>query len=378
MGQDEHVSSAEVTGPEQVGLSEDQRRALVLRPELWEAVVGQDRAVAQLQSAAVRPVHAYLLVGPAGSGRRSAARAFGAALLAVDAADRGADVDRAVELALDETHPDFQVFEPEGASLRVEDAEAIAVAASRSPVEGRRKVLVLDEFHKVQQAGPALLKTIEEPPASTIFVILAEEVPNELVAIASRAVRVEFGPVPLDAITARLVDEGIAEDAAVAAAAAAGGDLTRARLLARDPSLVVRRDSWASIPHRLDGTGHTAANLVDEVVAHIDAAQGPLDERQEDERLALQEQIETYGLRTSELKELEKRHKREVRRHRTAELRFGLAVLAAEYRDDLAAAADPQPHFRALRAIQDAAEALVRNPNELLLLQALVANLEPI
>lgn len=352
--------------------------AIVERADLWHDVVGQGRAVASLQAAASRPVHAYLLVGPAGSGKRAAARAFAGALLAIDASERGADVERAIELSLEEAHPDLHVFEPEGASLTVGDAEDIVTAASRSPVEGRRKVLVLDEFHKVQQAGPALLKTIEEPPPSTVFVILAEEVPKDLVAIASRAVRIELGPVPQDAVAERLVHEGVDRDTALTTAAAAGGDLHRARLLARDPSLVVRRDSWASIPHRIDGTGHVAAALVDEVVSHIDAAQAPLDERQEGERGALEDQISAYGLRPTERKELEKRHKREVRRHRTAEIRFGLAVLGGEYRDRLAAAHDPAPYVQALRDIQAAAEALVRNPNEVLLLQALVVGLPPL
>ena len=351
---------------------------VVARDDLWADVVGQARAVATLQAAAARPVHAYLLVGPAGSGKRAAALAFGAALLAADAAIRGADVDRAAALAREGSHPDLLVFEPEGASLSVDDAREISTAASRSPVEGTRKVLVLDEFHKVTQAGPALLKTIEEPPPSTVFVILAEEVPNELVAIASRAVRVELGPVALDALVDRLVAEGVLPEVAADAGAAAGGDLSRARLLASDASLVVRRDSWASIPHRVDGTGHTAGLLVDEVLSHIDAAQGPLDDRHEAERTSLAEQIEAYGLRGSLLKDQEKAHKREVRRHRTAEIRFGLAVVAREYRDRLATASDPTPHYAALAAVQAAAEALVRNPNEVLLLQALVVGLEPV
>ncbi len=353
-------------------------RTLVERADIWHDVVGQGRAVAALQAAATRPVHAYLLVGPAGSGKRAAARAFAAALLASDTATAGGDVDRAIELCLDESHPDLQVFEPEGAALSMADAELIITAASRSPVEGRRKVLVLEEFHKVQQAGPALLKTIEEPPESTVFVILAEEVPNELVPIASRSVRVDLGPVPQDAVVDRLVAEGIDAEVAATTAAAAGGDLHRARLLARDPSLVVRRDSWASIPHRVDGTGHTAAALVDEVLAHIGAAQSPIDERHESERVALEEQIEAYGLRATPLKDQERRHAREVRRHRSAELRFGLAVLAGEYRDRLATAGDPTPHLAALRSVQAAAEALVRNPNETLLLQALVVGLDPL
>jgi DNA polymerase III subunit delta' len=352
--------------------------SLIHRPDAWAAVVGQDTAVAQLKAAAVNPVHAYLLVGPPGSGKRAAAAAFAGVLLAIDAAGRGADAERALALALEESHPDLTVFEPEGASLRVGDAEAITRSASRSPLEGGRKVLVLTEFEKVDRAGPALLKTIEEPPPSTIFVILAEEVPPELVAIASRTARIDLGPVPEDAIVDRLVAEGAPVDVAESAAAAAGGDLSRARLLVDDRSLGVRRDAWASVPLRVDGTGHTAAQLVDEVVAHIDAAQGPLDERHARERDDLATEIETYGRPRSLVKEMEARQKREVRRHRTAELRFGLATMAATYRDRLVSATDPRPHLEALDSIQAAADAWVRNPNELLLLQALVAGLEPV
>ena len=352
--------------------------SIIDRPDAWDVVVGQEHAVAQLQAAAVSPVHAYLLVGPAGSGKRAAAVAFAGVLLAIDAANRGADPDRALALARAENHPDLTVFEPEGASLRVSDAEAITKAASRSPVEGSRKVLVLTEFEKVAQAGPALLKTIEEPPASTIFVVLAEEVPPELVPIASRAARIDLGPVPESALIDRLVADGTAPALGAAAAAAAGGDLARARLLVGDRSLGVRRDAWATIPTRVDGTGYTATQLVDEVVAHIDAAQEPLDARHALEREELVAQIETYGQPKSLLKELDTRHKREVRRHRTAELRYGLATMAATYRDRLASDPDPRPHLEALDAIQAAADAWIRNPNELLLLQALVAHLDPL
>ena len=64
----------------------------------WREVVGQERAVARLRAASARPVHAYLLVGPAGSGKRSLARAFAAQLLAdaADAADASAAPSRPV------------------------------------------------------------------------------------------------------------------------------------------------------------------------------------------------------------------------------------------------------------------------------------------
>ncbi len=346
--------------------------------ETWAGVVGQDHAVSQLQAAAVSPVHAYLLVGPMGSGKRALAAAFAAELLSRDAVERGADPARARRLALDESHPDLHVFSPEGLAILVKDAEAIIKAASRSPVEGTRKVLVLTEFEKVDQAGPVLLKTIEEPSSSTVFVILAEEVPPELVPIASRAVRIDVGAVPLDAMVDALVAAGAAPETAAAAAAAATGDLARARLLVEDPSLDVRRDAWSTIPLRVDGTGSTAAQLVDEVIAHIDAAQEPVDRRQRAESAEFAQQIEDLGLPKGGLKDLETRHKRQVRRHRRIELRFGLAMMAATYRDRLAVVDDPTPLLATIDRLGEAAEAIDRNPNELLLLQALVAGLVPL
>lgn len=352
--------------------------AIIARPDVWSGVVGQDHAVAHLQAAAVNPVHAYLLQGPFGSGKKALAVAFAAALLGVDAAERGADVDRAIRLTLDEAHPDLHVFTPEGLSILVDDAEEIIKAASRTPVEGRRKVLVLTEFEKVDRAGPALLKSIEEPSDSTIFVILAEEVPHELAPIASRAVRIEVGAVPLDAMIDALVAAGAAPETASAAASASAGDLRRARLLVEDESLDVRRDAWATIPLRIDGTGATAAHLVDEVITHIDAAQEPLDDQQKAEMEETAQLVADLGRPRGELKDLETRHKRQVRRHRRIELRFGLAMMAATYRDRLAGAPDPEPLLASLADLHDAAEALDRNPNELLLLQALVSGLHPL
>jgi DNA polymerase-3 subunit delta' len=91
--------------------------------------------------------------------------------------------------------------------------------------------LLLDEFHLVKDAGPKLLKTIEEPPAGTFFVVLADELPPELITIASRCVRVDFDALTAPLIAARLVDEGVGLERADEVAAFAGGDLDRARLL---------------------------------------------------------------------------------------------------------------------------------------------------
>ena len=343
--------------------------------DVWGDVIGQEHAIAQLTAAAEHPVHSYLLVGPAGSGKRSAARAFAALLLA--AGSDGADAERHVRLALAETHPDLHVFEATTAQGRIDapTAHRIVKHAAVSPAEGDRKVLVLEDLHLIDRFGAILLKYVEEPPASTFFVILAEDVPPELVTIASRSVRIDLGPVPLVAVIERLTAEGVDAAHAATVAAAAAGDLDRARLLATDTRFAVRADALRELPGRLDGTGARAAELAAELKALIDDAQAAIDARHEQEAADLEERIERYGQRGSGKKDVLDRHKREVRRHRTAELRLALATFSGVYRDALVDARHPEEVVAAIHRIEHVALKLEVFPNEALMLQALLAQL---
>lgn len=344
--------------------------------DAWGDVVGQPRAVAELQGAATAPVHAYLLVGPRGSGKRSLALAFAATLLSEGS--EGDDRSRHIELARAEEHPDLLVVEREGASISADQADHIIERASRSPVEGTRKVLLLDEFHLVsERVGPKLLKTIEEPPAGTFFLVLAEEVTPELVTIASRCVQIDLGPVPLADVSGRLVEEGVDPARAEEAAIAAAGDLRRARVLATDERLALRRQAWFDAPDRLDGTGAAAVQVVDQLLAMIDDSLAALKERQLVELAELEARVEAHGERGSGRKQLTDRHKREERRYRTDEIRFGLLTLARRYRDELIVTRRPAPVIGFLDAIQTLSEHLVRNPNIRLQLLSLFLTLGP-
>jgi DNA polymerase-3 subunit delta' len=204
-----------------------------------------------------------------------------------------------------------------------------------------------------------------------VFVVLAEEVPTELVTIASRCVRIDLGPVPRGAVIERLVAEGLPADAAEVAADAADGDLRRARVLATDPQVATRHRWWHDVPAKLDGTGGRAVQLVDELLGLVDQAAEPLKAKHVVELAELEEHVERYGERGSGRRQLDERQKREVRRHRTDEVKFGLAVLARRYRD--AVVADPLARYpAAVDRIQATSEGLVRNPNERLQLIALL------
>jgi DNA polymerase-3 subunit delta' len=344
---------------------------------VFDALVGQDRAVAQLRAAVRSPVHAYLLVGPPGGGKRPAARAFAAALLCPRGGCGECDVCTRV---MADVHPDAVVVERDGAYISVGQAREIQRLAMRTPNEGDRKVLTLVDFHLVREAGPTLLKIVEEPPPSTVFVILAEHVPSELVTIASRCVRIDFGRLAPEHLVAALEREGVGHEAATRVAEAADGRLDRARLLASDPDFETRRRAWQTLPGRLDGTGATVSLLASELVELLgSAAVVPLEARHAEERAAMEARIERSGERGSGRKQLVERQRRELRRLRADELRYGLALLAGAYRDALAeGAGDPRGVLASLDAIQAAAEAIVRNPSELLFLQALLLRLTPL
>ncbi len=340
-------------------------------------------AVSALRAAAVRPVHAYLFVGPAGTGTRPAAVAFAAAVLDPDGNATG-DLTARV---LAGVHPDVVTVERQGAAIGIDSAREVARLAARSPLEGSRKVLILDDFHLVKDAGPALLKTIEEPPPSTIFVILAEHLPPELVTIASRCVRIDFSPLPHPLVIEMLVAEGVDATVAAELAEVTGGRIDRARLLATDPEFGARRQAWLNVPGRLDGSGATVAAVADELIGLLDTSVKPLEARQAEERAAL----ETRNRRAAEVngkvarsgrtgltvgvREQEERHRRELRRQRTDELRSGLAVLAGAWRDRLGEASTRPHAIAAIAAIDQLGADLAHNPGELLALQALLVRI---
>jgi DNA polymerase III subunit delta' len=231
----------------------------------------------------------------------------------------------------------------------------------------------------VTNAGPTLLKIIEEPPESTVFVILADHLPPELVTIASRCVQIPFVNPTQQQIESALISDGVDADRAARVADASGGQLERALLLATDEQLASRLSFWEMIPARLDGTGAAVSALSGQALMMLDhAAVGPLEARQAAEAAALEARIEQTGTRGAigQRKELTERHKRELKRLRDDELRLGLSVLLRRYRAALInQTLDDTAALNALNAINGAHEHLERNPNLGLLLPALFLKL---
>src|SRR6202020_6236 len=92
--------------------------------------------------------------------------------------------------------PDLHILRRSGASLSKEALRQVVTVAQRRPLQASRQVIVILDVHLVLDRAPVLLKTLEEPPGDTVFVLLADDVTPDLVTIASRSVEVAFPPVP--------------------------------------------------------------------------------------------------------------------------------------------------------------------------------------
>lgn len=305
-------------------------------------VVGQERAVETLRRAGERPSHAYLLVGPRGSGVEDAARDFAALLIGVG------DDERSLRLVQRGVHPDVVEFAPGGASYRVKEdvRETILPEAARAPIEADRRVLILFEAERLRgnqnESANAMLKTIEEPPPRTIVLLVTAAAEDLLPTIRSRCQRIDFDPVADSVLRAALERDGIGPEVAATAAALSGGQLARARALAGP--LAPMRAAFVNAPTRVDGTGARAFALAELLGAAVDQAADVVTARHEDELRDFDAELERlgYGDRDGQRlrKRIEERQRRESRRTRIDLLIEGVTALETVYRDALA---DPAP-----------------------------------
>ena len=343
---------------------------------VWDSVVGQDRAVDKLRQLADHRVHAYLLVGPEGCGKEEAARAFATVLLT---GNESTDT-RDARLISQGSHPSVIEVLREGAAVDKEEADNVIRLAATTPTEGNLKIVVIHEVHLMRDsAAVRLLKTIEEPAERIVFILLADHLVPSLATINSRCVVVNFAPLADDVVANALSTEGIEPTLAGTIARMAAGNLARARLLARDPRAITRQEAFASVPRRLDGVGNTVAILVDELFAHIDDATAPLVTQHERELAQLEERVALTGERGSGRKTLQDRHKRQLRKFKTDELRSGLATIAATYRDALVDGhPDDERITGAIHRIHRTMSSLGLNANEELAVQALLLQCPPL
>ena len=194
------------------------------RPQTFDEIVGQDHVVRTLRNAITRNriAHAYLLVGPRGTGKTSTARIFAKALNCSGGPKADFDPNDPICQAIAEGSC-LDVIEIDGASNNgVEQVRELRDTVRYAPAQGRFKVYIIDEVHMLSaQAFNALLKTLEEPPAHVKFVFATTDVQKVLPTIISRCQRFDLKPITVELIVERLQKIARAEKLKVSAAALA-------------------------------------------------------------------------------------------------------------------------------------------------------------
>ncbi|MGH8869204.1 MAG: DNA polymerase III subunit delta' [Actinomycetes bacterium] len=319
---------------------------------VYDDLVGQQPVVDELRAAAraaagarrgepaIGMTHAWLFIGPPGSGRSSAARAFAAAL---QCPDEGCGHCQACHTVLEGSHADVEVVATDLLSISIEFVRGLVRRAAMSPSQGRWQVIVVEDVDRLgEDAASVLLKSIEEPTPRTVWLLCAPSIEDVFPTIRSRCRHLLLRTPPADAVTDLLVRrDGVDPAMAAYAARASQGHIGRARRLATDEKARFRRDEVLGLPLRLTGVGAcvtAAANLVDQ--AADEAAESSAG-RNEAEVTALRQALGDEGGRKVErrsaaaVKDLERRQKsRDTRLQRDA-LDRALLDLASFYRDVL-------------------------------------------
>jgi DNA polymerase-3 subunit delta' len=219
----------------------------------FRQIIGHRRVVSLLARAVARDTlpPALLLAGPAGIGKRRAAVALAEAVNCLQPQSPG-DLERdacgecaSCRRIARGVHADVVIIEPgETGTIKIEQVRDVIDRAGYRPFEGRRRVVIVDDADAlVTPAQNALLKTLEEPPAASIFALVSSLPDALLPTVRSRCPRLRFGPLSAGEIAEALMrDHGYAEADARAAAADADGSISRA-LAAESADLAAARES---------------------------------------------------------------------------------------------------------------------------------------
>lgn len=256
-----------------------------VRPVATEAgwrVWGQEAAVRSLQRAAVTgPRHAYVIAGPDHIGKRLLVREFALALTCPSTSETGVPcrvcstcqrVERGV-------HPDVSLFDLDrqarveagagkNTSLTIDTVRAIGHELALRPSEAPWRVMIVDDMETMREtAQEALLKTLEEPPASAVVLLLTSDLENLLETVLSRCVVINLPVAPVKTIDEALISAGVAPRAASELATLARGQPGWAFAAANDAALRIARQEL-----RDDARAWIAADAYNRMVRAIKLA----------------------------------------------------------------------------------------------------------
>lgn len=335
--------------------------------DAFENILGQPKVREFLRTSMMsdRVSHAYLFTGPAGSNKTMAAYALAQAIICPKgpAGPRGGECGDCAGCSRvkRKRHPDVHYYAPGGANgYLVEQIREIVADTSLAPIQAKVKVYIIDRVELLGTAAAnAFLKTLEEPPANVVMILLGSTRESVLPTILSRCQVVPFRHIPATE-AAGIVSQntGASKEMSRIAIEACGGSITRAveflrapgneRLAFRNRVLTVlaslrRADDWDVIGY--------AADLVL-------ASKAPLDHVREAQEAELAENADF--LAKSAIRQIEARNKRALSAKTTEYLRQLTAIIRSWLRDVMvvcSAAPELVINVDARAAIEDAASA---------------------
>jgi DNA polymerase-3 subunit delta' len=291
---------------------------------VFDDLVGQEQVAAFLKAAVEsgRSSHAYLFVGPAGSGKRTAALRLACALVCDD---NGCGTCHACAAVKRGAHPDVRTVDPIGAATYLVEQirDDLVPDMWLAPVEAPAKVYVIERADALGEASAsAFLKTLEEPPSKVTIVLLTDDFDGVLPTIVSRCQVVRFAAVSPSRAVALLAERtGVGEEEAKAALAASAGVVPRALDYLRSPGRRDARERLLGVLRDLPVMdGRDVLVSARELLRSVRA---PLDDLKERQAVDLRERVEFMGRSAGPMKDLELRNKREV----TAQEREGIGQL---------------------------------------------------
>jgi len=209
---------------------------------LWDDLVGHDSVIARMRSDAANAdtvAQAWLITGPAGSGRSLIARAFAAQLLGA-----GRDSDEVDTQVVSLTHPDLTVLTTDRVLIAIDEVRDVVEASYRSPVVAPWRVVIIEDADRMaERTSNVLLKALEEPPPRTVWLLCAPSEADVIPTIRSRVRSVRLGVPAIPDIAQMLVErDGVDLAIAEQAARHAQSHIGMARRLATSPEARERRD----------------------------------------------------------------------------------------------------------------------------------------